>query len=210
MQRIMIGAGLGVAVIAVAAAAGLAMGLFDRTDAPLGPSAVNVEGSDLGGPFAMETHDGRRVTDATLIDGPTLIYFGYTYCPDVCPFDVQHMAEATDMLADQGVEVKPVFVTVDPERDTPEQLGYFVEAMHPRMIGLRGSEEELKAAADAYRVYYKRVRDPEDPDAYLMNHTAFTYFMMPDGIAGLFRNGYPPEETVREVMRVLEARGLAG
>ncbi|MEM7528529.1 MAG: SCO family protein, partial [Pseudomonadota bacterium] len=131
--------------------------------------------------------------------------------PDVCPLDVQHMADAVDMLAEEGIDVTPVFVTVDPARDTAEQLGYFVEAMHPQMVGLRGEGAALEAATTAYKVYYSRVNVPDDPDHYLMNHTAFTYLALPEeGVVRVFKNGYGPEETAAEVKRVLGARGLAG
>lgn len=209
MQKIMIAAAGALCLGAVGA--GVVLALQEDEKPVLGASAIDATGSTLGGPFTMTSHQGETVTADALIDGPTLLYFGYTYCPDVCPFDVQHMADAVDLLAEEGIEVTPVFVTVDPERDTTEQLGYFVDAMHPQMVGLRGEGPALEQAATAYKVFYSRVNDPEDSEHYLMNHTAYTYFQLPEeGVVRIFRNGFPPEETAAEVKRVLEARGLSG
>ncbi|MEO1493236.1 MAG: SCO family protein [Pseudomonadota bacterium] len=172
----------------------------------LSPAMLNVEGASLGGPFELTQHTGERITSDALIDRPTLIYFGYTFCPDICPIDVQVMADAVIVLEEKGIEVRPAFVTIDPARDTAEELAAYVEAMHPRMVGLTGSDEDIRAAADAYKVYYQRV-DVEDSAAeYLMNHTGFTYLMMPEtGIVAAFRNGFPPEQIAEDIEAVLSA-----
>jgi protein SCO1/2 len=174
-----------------------------QPEGPVSPAAVNISGAEIGGPFALTDHTGAPVTSAGLIDGPALIYFGYTFCPDICPVDVSVMASAVDLLDEQGFEVTPVFITIDPERDTPEALAYYAEAMHPRMVALTGTEAEIKAAADAYKIYYERVDLADSAADYLMNHTTFTYFVMPDGVRTLFRNGFPPEEMAGEVARIL-------
>jgi protein SCO1/2 len=193
---------LGGLVFAGLAAAAIFLYL-GQPDGPVSPAAVNIAGAEIGGPFTLTDHAGARVTSAALIDGPTLIYFGYTFCPDICPVDVAVMASAVDLLAGQGFDVTPVFITIDPARDTPEALAYYAEAMHPEMVALTGAEAEVKAAADAYRVYYQRI-DLEDSAAdYLMSHSTFTYFVMPGGLKALFRNGFPPEEMAGEVARIL-------
>jgi protein SCO1/2 len=191
------------AVFVLLAAAAIFLALKQPPDAPLSPAAVNVSGADIGGPFALTDQHGNRITSAELIDGPTLIYFGYTFCPDICPVDVAVMASAVDLLDQQGFKVKPVFVSIDPARDTQEQLAYYADAMHPRMVALTGTEAEVKAAADAYKVYYQRVDTADSAAGYLMNHTTLTYFMTPDGIRGLFRNGFPPQEMAGEIARIL-------
>lgn len=191
------------AVFVALAAAAIFLALKQPDDAPLSPAAVNVAGSGIGGPFELTDQHGNRVASAGLIDGPTLIYFGYTFCPDICPVDTAVMASAVDLLAGQGFAVKPVFITVDPARDTPEALGYYAEAVHPGLVALTGTEDEIKAAATAYKVYYERVNVEGSAADYLMNHSAFTYFMMPDGIRAVFRNGYPPEEMAGEIARIL-------
>jgi protein SCO1/2 len=189
-------------VFAGLAAAAIFLAL-KQPEGPVSPAAVNIAGAGIGGPFTLTDHTGARVTSAELIDGPTLIYFGYTFCPDICPVDVAVMASAVDLLAGQGFEVTPVFITIDPARDTPEALAYYAEAMHPRMVALTGTEAEIRAAADAYRAYSQRVDLEDSAAGYLMNHSTFTYFVMPDGLKALFRNGFPPEEMAGEVARIL-------
>lgn len=204
---------LGIAGAAMVAVAAGAIFLFaqDRLAEPEAPrpdAVVEVSGAEIGGPFTLTTHEGERVTAEGLIDGPTLVYFGYTFCPDVCPIDAVVMADATRILAERGIDVTPVFVTVDPERDTAEALGGFVEAMHPEMVGLTGAPEEIKAAADAYKVFYSRVEQPDSAIGYLMNHTSFTYFMTaPEEIGALFRHGASAEVIADEVSRVMGAAG---
>lgn len=168
------------------------------------PALVDAAGGDVGGAFTLIDHTGRTVTDAEVIDGPALVYFGYTFCPDVCPVDVQIMAETVDMLAADGVSVKPVFITVDPARDTVEALADYAGAMHPDMIALTGSDEQIKTAAAAYKVYYAKVDSEGSGDDYLMNHTAFMYLMSPDqGLLGLFRRGFGPEQFAKDVKALL-------
>lgn len=143
-------------------------------------------GSQLGGPFELTAHTGERMTAEQVIDRPALVYFGYQWCPDVCPFDVARNAEAVRLLEERGIEVRPVFVTIDPGRDTPESLTPWIEAHHPRMIGLTGTPEEIAEAARGYRVYYAKVGD--DPQDYLMDHSTFTYLMAPgEGFLDVFR-----------------------
>jgi protein SCO1/2 len=189
-------------VFVVLAAAAIFLAV-KQPDGPVSPAAVNIAGAEIGGPFVLTDQTGARVTSAALIDGPTLIYFGYTFCPDICPVDVALMASAVDLLAARGFEVTPIFITIDPARDTPEALAYYAVAMHPKMVALTGSEAEIRAVADAYKVYYERVDLADSAAGYLMNHTTFTYFVMPDGTRTLFRNGFPPEEMAGEVARIL-------
>lgn len=172
----------------------------------LSPAMLNVDGASLGGPFELTQHTGERITSEALIDRPTLIYFGYTFCPDICPIDVQVMADAVIELDEKGIDVRPVFVTIDPARDTAEELAAYVDAVHPKMIGLTGTDEEIRAAADAYKVYYQRVDVEDSAAGYLMNHTGFTYLMTPEkGITAAFRNGFPPEQIAADVEAVLSA-----
>lgn len=150
-------------------------------------SGESVAGAAIGGPFTLVSETGETVTEADVIDGPTLVYFGYTFCPDVCPFDAARNAEAVDLLAEMGHEVKPVFISVDPERDTPEVLAEFTEYMHPDMLGLTGSPDQIAEAAQAYKVFYSR-REGDDPDYYTVDHTVFSYLMTPEeGLVAFFR-----------------------
>ena len=163
-----------------------------------------VAGGDIGGPFTLVNGDGQTVTDADVITEPTLIYFGYSFCPDVCPIDNARNAQAVDLLAEDGYSATPVFITIDPARDTPQVMGDYVQNFSDKMIGLTGSEEQVKAAADAYRVFYSRGDD--DPDYYLMNHSVFTYLVMPDtGFATFFRREDPPELVAEQVACAIDA-----
>lgn len=160
--------------------------------------AGTVAGADIGGPFTLVSEAGETVTEADVITGPTLVYFGYTFCPDICPLDTSRMAVVTDILAEQGIEVLPVFITIDPERDTAEVLNDYTANMHPAMLGLTGSEEQIAAASRTYKTFYAK-QDSGD-EFYLMDHSTFTYLMMPEtGLADFFRRDLSPEAVAERV-----------
>ncbi|MCR8549598.1 SCO family protein [Salipiger sp. P9] len=160
--------------------------------APCRTAAIAGGAEQIGGPFTLVNSDGETVTDADVITGPTLLYFGYTFCPDVCPLDTVRNADAVDLLEAQGKMVTPVFISIDPERDTPEAVGDFAHNVHERMIGLTGSLEQVKAASLAYRTYYKK--QPSDDEFYLVDHSTFTYLVLPGhGFVEYFRRDLPPE-----------------
>lgn len=149
--------------------------------------------SQIGGPFELVNSKGETVTDKDVITGPTLLYFGYTYCPDVCPLDNARNADAIDVLESRGQMVTPVFISIDPERDTPEVVGDFAANLHERMIGLTGSMEQIKAASQAYKTYFKR--QPGDEDYYLIDHSTFSYLVLPEeGFVEFFRRDLTPEQ----------------
>lgn len=160
----------------------------------------------IGGPFTLVDETGKTVTDKDVITRPTLVYFGYTYCPDVCPLDTVRNAEAVVLLEERGMMVDPVFISIDPERDTPQSLAEFTENIHPRMLGLTGTPEQVKAASDAYRTYYKKQEG--DDDYYLVDHSTFTYLVFPDdGFAEFFRRDLPPAQMADQVACFIEAHG---
>lgn len=139
----------------------------------------------IGGPFTLVNGQGVTVTDAEVLTKPSLVYFGYTSCPDICPFDNARNAEAVDILEERGIDATPVFITVDPERDTPTVMAETAANLHPKMVGLTGSDDQIKAAAQAYKVLYSK--DDSGDDYYLMNHTTYTYLMLPGiGFADYF------------------------
>ena len=141
----------------------------------------------IGGPFSLINQDGETVSDTDVITEPSLIYFGYTFCPDVCPMDNARNVETVDLLAQQGISATPIFISIDPKRDTPEVLAEFTKWLHPKMIGLTGTAEQVKAASKAYRTYYK-IHDNEDKDFYLVDHSTMTYLMLPEhGFVEFFR-----------------------
>ncbi len=163
-------------------------------------STSTVANASIGGPFELVNQNGETVTDKDVIDGLTLVYFGYTFCPDVCPFDTARNAEAVELLEQDGIMVKPVMITIDPARDTPEAMGDFASYIHPRMVGLSGTEAQTKAAAKAYQVYFAKEQEPEDPEFYLMEHSTFTYLMHPDyGFLQFFGRAPRAEEMAKTV-----------
>jgi protein SCO1/2 len=140
------------------------------------PAALTV-----GGPFALIDGDGHQVTDRTWRGKYMLVYFGYTFCPDVCPTTLSAVADAMDKLGATADKIQPLFITVDPKRDKPDVVKQYAAAFGPRIIGLTGSPEQIAAAAKAYRVYYAEHRTGPGPDDYSMDHSSVLYLMGPDG-----------------------------
>jgi len=159
----------------------------------------------IGGPFTLTDETGRRVTDRDVLTGPSLVYFGYTFCPDVCPTDTVRNAEAADVLEEMGHEVTPVFISVDPRRDTPEVLKAWTDLIHPRMIGLTGDPEEIAAVAKTYKTFYKAPAAPTD-EYYLVDHMTYTYLMLPEeGFVEFFDRGLAPEDLAARAACFIEA-----
>ena len=162
----------------------LALGLLGRA-LWLAPGAgggreASVTGTALvGGPFTLTDQNGRRVSDTKFRGKLMLIYFGYTYCPDVCPTELLDMSQAVDALGKDGDQVQPLFITVDPARDTQAMLKQFMANFHPRMLGLTGTAEEVQAAAKSYRVYFAKASGAERD--YLVDHTSIVYLMDREG-----------------------------
>jgi protein SCO1/2 len=141
--------------LALAAAGWTAWRLLERP----APDKADIVDSGLpavGGPFALVDHRGQPVTDEDFRGGWILVYFGYTYCPDICPTGLFNMAQALDDLGPAADDIRPIFVTIDPERDTVEALAQYVNHFHPRLVGLTGTPEQIAETARAYRVYYAR------------------------------------------------------
>ncbi|WP_249167022.1 SCO family protein [Bradyrhizobium sp. JYMT SZCCT0428] len=157
----------------------------------------------VGGPFSLIDHTGRRRTDGDFRGKLLLIYFGFTYCPDICPTDLQNIGLALDQLGRAADKVQPLFITVDPERDTAEHLKEYMPLFHPRLIGLTGGTSAIRAAADVYKVYYEKVSTKGDD--YTVDHTAFIYLMGVDGsYVGFFPPGTSPERIAETLRKQLE------
>jgi protein SCO1/2 len=168
-----------------------------------------VAGGDIGGPFTLVNTAGQTVTDAEVLAKPALVYFGYTFCPDVCPFDMARNVEAVDILAERGFEVTPVFISIDPERDTPEALADYASNMHPDLVALTGSADQVKVASQAYKTFYRK-QESED-EFYLVDHSTFTYLMLPGtGFVDFFRREITSEEMADSVSCFLEAGAVSG
>jgi protein SCO1/2 len=223
------------AVVAVVAVTWAAMSWYAKSRPAVTVGAFGIQPApdtgvtaiEIGGPFELVAHTGETVSDATFRGKFMLVFFGYTYCPDVCPTDLQVMSEALDLLGDKGQAVQPIFITVDPERDTTDAMADYVGAFHPRLVGLTGTKEQVAAAAKAYRaayfkVFYPPFGDAEDdgdkeateaetgePDAeevededYLVNHSAFTYLMGPDGG---YLTVFPHKTSAEDMAKVIAA-----
>lgn len=150
-------------------------------------SVISGGAGSIGGPISLtNVATGQVLTDAEIFTRPSFLYFGYTFCPDVCPFDTVRNAEAAEILAERGHDMQSVFVSVDPARDTPAVLADFAANISPRMTALSGTEAEVAAAVRAYRAYYK-AHQAED-DYYLVDHSTFTYLVLPEiGFVEFFR-----------------------
>lgn len=135
----------------------------------------------VGGPFTMTDQNGRQVTEKDFLGRYMLVFFGYTYCPDVCPTELQVMTAALDQLGPEADKIQPVFVSVDPARDTPAVIKSYVENFGPRLMGLTGTADQVAAMAKAYRVFYAKSGDTASATDYLMDHSSIIYLMGPDG-----------------------------
>lgn len=131
----------------------------------------------IGGPFQLTDHTGKSVTEKDFVGKKMLVFFGFTHCPDVCPSALQVISAALDQLGDKAKDVTPVFITVDPERDTPEKMAAYVKSFHPRLIGLTGTLQQSKAAAKVYRVYLKKAETKPGETSYNVDHTSIIYLM---------------------------------
>jgi cytochrome oxidase Cu insertion factor (SCO1/SenC/PrrC family) len=153
----------------------------------------------IGGPFDLIDQAGKRRTDVDFRGKLLLVYFGFSYCPDVCPTDLMAIGLALDRLGAAGEAVQPLFITVDPGRDTPEQLAKYVPFFHPRLIGLTGSPDQIAKAASAYRVYFAKV-EVSGASEYTVDHSSFIYLMDRDG---RYLGYFPPGTSAERMAEVI-------
>lgn len=166
----------------------------------LTPQGREVVASDVGGPFTLVDHNGTTVTQADFVGEPHLVFFGFTHCPDVCPTKLFEIAETLDAVkARTGRDIRALFVTVDPERDTPEIMQSYVSSFDDRILGLTGTPEQVDAVVSAYRAFARRV--PLEDGDYTMEHTAIVYVMDEEGrfVAGL-NTAQAPEDVADELL----------
>lgn len=133
----------------------------------------------FGGPFTLTDHTGKKVTEKDFAGKYRLIYFGFTYCPAICPTELAKITSAMKLLGDKAKDIRPMFITIDPERDTVDSIAKYISLFHPSLVGLRGTPEETKAVAKAYKIYFAKVQDESMSD-YTMDHSSFIYFIAPD------------------------------
>ena len=163
-------------------------------------------GAKIGGEFTLVDKTGKQVRWSQFDGSWRTIYFGYTFCPDACPMDMSVLMKGFRLFEqahpDRAAKVQPLFVSIDPARDGPQQVGEFAAAFHPRLIGLTGSTDAVRNAADAYRVYYKRVTTGSRPDDYTVDHSAFIYLMDRDGKYLTF---FPPGTDAAKIVGMVRA-----
>jgi cytochrome oxidase Cu insertion factor (SCO1/SenC/PrrC family) len=153
----------------------------------------------VGGPFELIDQTGKQRTDADFRGKLLIVFFGYTTCPDICPTELMQIGLAIDRLGAAGDDVQPLFISVDPERDTPDVLAAYVAQFHPRLIGLTGTPERIRAVADAYKAYYARYFPP-DGAVYLIDHPGFIYLM---GRFGQYLGFFPPGTSADRMVEII-------
>lgn len=202
-QRKFAGASRGALLLALLI--GLAGGIMTAVllaTLPSGAPTVQATGKALiGGPFSLLDASGKRVTEKDFAGRPLLVYFGFTNCPDVCPAGLQVIAAALDRLGDKAKDVSTIFVTVDPDRDTPQVVGKYAASFHRSIVGLSGSPEDIAAVTKAYRVYAKKVPDETNPNEYNVDHSSFMYLMDRNGE---YRQHFPHSVDAGDLAGALE------
>ena len=156
---------------------------FELADKPLAGQGGGInENVLIGGDFVLTDHNGHEFNSDMMKGKLTLVYFGFTFCPDICPTSLQKFTNVLDTLDKYQIDVQPLFITIDPSRDTPELLKEYLGHFHPKFIGLTGSEDKIKVVADLYKVFYARAADPNhNPNNYMLDHSSFVYLMGRDG-----------------------------
>jgi protein SCO1/2 len=156
----------------------------------------------IGGPFTLTDHTGRARSDTDFRGKLMLIYFGYTFCPDICPTDLMTIAQALDALGEAGAAIQPIFITIDPERDSVARLADYVSSFHPRLIGLTGTPADIRKVALAYKAYYAKKENGHGED-YTIDHTGVTYLV---GRKGQYLGFVPPQTTPERLVEVIRGQ----
>ena len=171
------------------------------------PQATYTGVAAVGGPFTLEDTKGNTVTEAVLKGHYSLVYFGYTYCPDICPLALTNITQALQIVGPMGDDVLPLFITIDPERDTKEVLAEYIGHFHPRMVALTGTPEQIKAAEQAYRVFAEKAPGSADKASYSMDHTGYVYLMDRNGhYVAHFQKDATPKNIADRLRRELDPR----
>jgi protein SCO1/2 len=205
-DRLVLLAGALLAVVALATAGWILTTKLTEEETLAGPGLVVMPAS-LGGQFELTDHNGERTTAATFAGHPTLVYFGYSYCPDICPMSLQTMATA---MAEENDEprINGAFITVDPKRDHADHLADYVPLFHGRLVGLTGSMTEIETVAKAFRIFFKH-REDVDPEAYPVDHSAYIYLMDQNWrLAAVFRHDATADEMKAAIRKLLQPADL--
>ena len=196
-------------LFAILTVVSLSAACAERPTARVGKTVTTGQ-ADIGGAFALVNHNGESVTDKTYHDKPQLIYFGFSYCPDVCPIALQKMGATQAQLGARGQDLNYLFISIDPERDTPESLGPYVEAngFPENLVGLTGTQDQIDVAKTAFKVYSQKVAIPDSLADYTVDHSDIIYLMNKDGSFAEFFSG---RSTVPEMVAAIRyLLGTAG
>jgi protein SCO1 len=197
--RLLIVIGAGFLAGAIAAAGVLAL-----NQSGTGPKLETSGTALIGGPFTLLDQNGKTVTDKDFRGRLMLVFFGFTHCPDICPAELQVMSASVEALGDKAADVIPIFITLDPERDTPAVMADYVKNFGSRLVGLTGSPEAIAAAAKAFRVAYAKVQNDPKAGDYSVDHSEFAYLMGRDGqYVTHFPYGTPVEKVTETLRRSL-------
>jgi protein SCO1/2 len=159
------------------------------------------QGPSVGGPFALIDGDGKKITDQDFHGKFMLVYFGYTFCPDVCPTTLNEIADAMDKLGPDAARVQPIFITVDPKRDTPAVIKQYAASFSPKLLGLTGTAQQIASVAKEYHVYYAEHRTGPGPNDYSMDHSSILYLMSPDG---QFLEPIPADDSAEKIAAIIQ------
>lgn len=164
-------------------------------------TAVTTSGeAAIGSEFTLTNHNGETISSNDFQGKYMWVYFGFSHCPDICPVDLMTMTTALNELGEDAEQIQPIFITVDPERDTPERLKTFASNFHPRLQALTGEKEKVLAVANAYKVYYKKQGELEDEQGYGMDHSGYSYLMDKEGrYLTHYRHGDKVEDVVESL-----------
>ena len=191
-------------LLAVAAGIGISELLVGSAE-DRNPGGSSSAAASVGGPFTLVDQDGETVTEETFRGKYMLIYFGFTFCPDVCPTELGVMTSALKALGEDAEKVQPIFITIDPERDTPEVMARYVQLFHPRLVGLTGTPEQIDRVAKSYHVFYRKAADETSSAEYTMDHSSIVFLMGPDGeYLKLFPPQTPPDKMAEAIASYIE------
>lgn len=201
-QRILLSLAICVLAVTIGVVGYILLERATQTTTLAGDGLV-VTASDLGGGFSLVDESGAAATEEKFKGKHALVYFGYSFCPDVCPTGLQMISAGIDKAGEKGNGVVPVFISVDPDRDTPDQLKQYTALFHDRMEGLTGTKEQIDAVTKKFRVYYA-LRKDQDPDNYPVDHSSFAYLMDGDwNIVAVFRHEVTPDQIAKVLNQVL-------
>lgn len=168
------------------------------------PNIDVVATTDVGGAFALINQDGEKVTEKNFADTYKLVFFGFTFCPAVCPTELQKIAVVMDELGEDADKITPILISVDPERDTPEVMKDYVSQFHPKIVGLTGSQDQIDAVKNAFKVFAKKVEN-EMMEGYMIDHSAFTYLTDKNNKMIAM---YPSTDTAQDIAKDIKGKGL--